>query len=69
MIPIIPEDRKVTPQEREVAHKLLDQLLDGDLKSNMIYWEQIWFDDNQYIPWRKPHRTRFTISATINQIE
>lgn len=68
MMPIIPEDRKITPQEREVAHKLLDQLLDGDLISNMIYWEQIWFDDNQYI-WQKPHRTRFTISATINQIE
>ena len=63
MIPIDPIPRKITEQEREVAHKLLDQLIDSGLVSNTIMWEQMWMDN------LKPHRTRFRISATINNIE
>ena len=63
MIPIAPIPYKITEQEREVAHKLLDQLIDSGLVSNTIMWEQMWVDN------LKPHRTRFIISATINNIE
>ena len=63
MITIIPIPYKITEEEREVAHKLLDQLIDSGLVSNTIMWEQMWMDN------LKPHRTRFRISATINNIE
>ena len=63
MIPIIPIPYKITEEEREVAHKLLDQLIDSGLVSGTIMWEHMWIDN------LKPHRTRFKISATINNIE
>ena len=64
MIPITPEDRKI-------AHELLDYLLDRAEpgKDDFYIYERLWFDDNRYIPWRKPNRTRYTISFKINQIE
>jgi hypothetical protein len=60
---LVGEKRLITEEEREVAHKLLDKLIDSGLVSNTIMWEQMWMEN------LKPHRTRFTISATINNIE
>ena len=45
MIPIIPIPYKITEEEREVAHKLLDQLIDSGFVSSTIMWEQMWMDN------------------------
>lgn len=58
-------------EDRKTAHQLLDQLLDqqenGD-KVDTILWERLWLDGTDVFH-RKVHRTRYSISIRIRQVE
>lgn len=52
----------VSEQDREIAHKLLDKLLDDETGDSII-WEHCWLDDLQM------HRTRIRLTIKIENID